>query len=126
MIPKRGLSWAIVLIIVIFIAPLPASRAVQVNANSEQHTFTQDDLGVTVIDDDNGVAVTKIRPDSPADAGGFREGDIIVAIDRKPVKNLKDFQSSVEQWERTRNIEFSVRRGEKKMYIAIGTDLNLI
>ena len=112
--------------------------AVQTSSSSDKLTMTQDDLGITIdvmsprwqkkhkIENDNGVVVTNVRPDSPADAGGFKEGDVILAIDRNPIKNVKDFQSSIEQWERTRTIEFSVRRGDKRMYIVVGTNLDQI
>jgi zinc protease len=115
-----------ILVVVANLKEAAMDDTVEHTPSPERATVTQNDLGITIIDDDSGVTVTKIRPDSPADAGGFKEGDVIVAIDRHPIKNLKDFQSSIEQWERTRNIEFSVMRGDKRIDIVVGTYLNQI
>ncbi len=41
----------------------------------------------------NGVLVTAIFPDSPADVAGIQTGDIIVAIDSVPVRNMDELTS---------------------------------
>ena len=40
----------------------------------------------------SGVVVTRIDPDSPAERAGLQTGDIIREINRKPVKNVEDFE----------------------------------
>ena len=39
----------------------------------------------------NGVRFADIRPDSPADKGGLKGGDIMTSFDGKPIQNLYDF-----------------------------------
>ena len=39
----------------------------------------------------NGVRFADIRPDSPADKGGLKAGDIMTGFDGKPIQNLYDF-----------------------------------
>ena len=99
---------------------------------------TQEDLGVTLQDmspqwreqlhikDENGLVVTNVRPDSPADAAGMKAGDVIKELDRKPVMNVKEFESALAGWERERIIELRILRNGKLIYIVIGTVKNVI
>jgi serine protease Do len=43
-----------------------------------------------VPDDLKGAIVTGVKPDSPSARDGLREGDVIVALDRRPVTNAAD------------------------------------
>ncbi|HVC46256.1 MAG TPA: DegQ family serine endoprotease [Terracidiphilus sp.] len=43
-----------------------------------------------------GVAVTGVDPASPAAAAGVQAGDVIQQVDRKPVKNLAQYQSTLQ------------------------------
>jgi serine protease Do len=40
-----------------------------------------------------GAVVVEVDGDSPADFGGIEPGDVIREIDRKPVRNIADFQT---------------------------------
>ncbi len=103
-----------------------------------QRGFIQSDLGITVdvvshqrqkqfkIKNRSGVVVIHVRPDSPADAGGMRAGDLIKKIDRRPIRSIKAFKSAMGYWERERTIEFLVKRGRKTLYIVVGTERNKI
>ncbi|MBN2483768.1 MAG: Do family serine endopeptidase [Candidatus Omnitrophica bacterium] len=46
-----------------------------------------------MIQEKEGVVVSFIQPDSPADRGGLETGDVIVNIEGKPIKNKRDFES---------------------------------
>jgi len=99
---------------------------------------TQKDLGVTLqdmspqwrkqlqIEDEHGLVVTKVRQDSPADAAGMQIGDVIKELDRKPVMNVKEFESALAEWEQERIIELRVLRNGKLLYVVIGTVKNVI
>jgi serine protease Do len=44
-----------------------------------------------------GVAVEQVRPGSPAEDAGLSSGDVILQVDRKPVKSAEQFRNEVEQ-----------------------------
>lgn len=48
------------------------------------------------IDEDEGVIVTKIEPDSPAASSQLKVGDIILEIGQEKIKNVKDFRKVTE------------------------------
>jgi zinc protease len=103
---------------------------------AQQRDLVQSDLGITVdavslklrrqfkIRDKSGVVVISVRPDSPADASGIQAGDLIRKIDRRPIRNIKDFKAAMGYWDIGRSIEFLVKRGGKTMYVVIGTGIN--
>ncbi len=105
---------------------------------SEKRRITQKDLGVTLQDmspqwqkqlhvsDETGLVVTNVRPDSPADAAGMRDGDVIKELDREPVLNVKSFESALAEWEEDRIIELRILRNGKLLYIVIGTVKDVI
>jgi len=43
----------------------------------------------------NGVLLTKVEPDGPADKSGLKPGDVIVAIDDRPIRSLADLSSEI-------------------------------
>jgi serine protease Do len=74
-----------------------------------KHESEQRDLGLTVknltrelanefkIEQKTGVVVTDVELDSPADAGQIQPGDVVTAVDRKPVANLPEFRKAMKQ-----------------------------
>ncbi len=64
-----------------------------------------------------GVQVLKVKPGSPAAAAGLRKDDIIVSINRMPVKNLDDVKKAVK---RTRKgLLLNIRRGDGALFLVI-------
>jgi zinc protease len=94
------------------------------------------DLGISVdnispglrkeykLEDSSGVVVTRVKPDSPADAAGMKAGDVIRKIDLNPIGNMKDFDAAILYWERGKDIDFSIKRGKNILDIIIATDRN--
>ncbi|MDD5072533.1 MAG: Do family serine endopeptidase [Candidatus Omnitrophica bacterium] len=44
---------------------------------------------------EKGVVVTNVEPGSPSDEAGLRRGDVILEINKKPIKNIKDYDDAV-------------------------------
>jgi len=47
------------------------------------------------LDTKEGVVITHVTPNSPADLSGLRNGDIIIGLNKESVKNVKDFAKSM-------------------------------
>ncbi len=74
------------------------------------------DFGIRLFREQNGVRVTEVLADSPAQKLGLRPGDRILTIDGRPVRGFADFQSltvagQVQLW--------LIRRGEQTFCITI-------
>lgn len=52
-------------------------------------------LGVQFADGPGGVSIASVVPDSPAEAGGIRRGDIVRAIGRRPVRTSAEFLDAI-------------------------------
>ncbi|HEV8342291.1 MAG TPA: DegQ family serine endoprotease [Candidatus Binatia bacterium] len=65
-----------------------------------------------------GVVITAITQGGPADEAGLRRGDVILEIDRKPVRNLADYKKAIGE-RKGKGILFLVRRGDNTLFLAL-------
>lgn len=65
----------------------------------------------------SGVVVSDVDPNSPAADSGLRPGDVIQEVDRKPVKNVADFNRAVRS--SGKNPLLLVNRGGNTLYVAV-------
>jgi serine protease Do len=68
---------------------------------------------------EKGVVVTDVAPGSVADEVGFRQGDVILEINRRPIKSIKDYRNEVNKLEKGKSTLFLVKRGENTIYAAL-------
>ena len=66
-----------------------------------------------------GVVVTQVEPGGTADEAGIRRGDVIMEIDRKPVRSVDEYKKSVATIRKGRGVLFLVRRGESTLFLAL-------
>ena len=66
---------------------IPASQLESVQAQ-KANAYVGIGVTIEVLEDDQGFAVQKIEPDSPAQEGGIQPGDIIVAVDGQRVSEI--------------------------------------
>jgi len=66
-----------------------------------------------------GLVITSIKPGSAANEAGLQRGDVIVEINRRPVRNLSDYNRVVEKTEKGKSMLFLVRRGEGSLFLAL-------
>ena len=64
-----------------------------------------------------GVVVAEVEPGSPAWSQGLRPGDIITAVNRKPVHNVSEFNAAIGAGGRA--LAFDVRRGDQQLFLVI-------
>jgi serine protease Do len=90
----------------------------------------KNDLGLTVqslapeiarsmgLEDTQGVIITAVDPGGPGAAAGFRRGDVILEIDRKPIRGLSDYEKAIGET-KDKNLLFLVRRGDANIFLAL-------
>ena len=66
-----------------------------------------------------GVIVTGVEDDSPAEESGLQEGDIITRVGRKKIYNTKDFLSEMSKFDDESKVLFLVKRGSSSRFITI-------
>jgi len=67
----------------------------------------------------DGIVVTAVNPGSAADEAGLRSGDVITEVNRRPVKNLADYNREISQGEKGKSVLFLVQRGQSSMFLAL-------
>lgn len=74
------------------------------------------------LDEARGALVADVNEDGPADKAGIRRGDVIVAFDGKPVKEMKDLPYLVASTEVGKEVEVEVIRDgdEKTLEVTLG------
>ena len=68
----------------------------------------------------SGVVVTDIEPESPAERAGLQKGDVIREINRKPVKDVKDFERLTSQLSSRSSVLILLNRGNSAIFLSIG------
>jgi serine protease Do len=66
-----------------------------------------------------GVVVTAVEPGSAADEAGIRRGDVILEIDRRPIRSVDEYKKSVAGIRKGKGVLFLVRRGESTLFLAL-------
>jgi aminopeptidase YwaD len=67
----------------------------------------------------NGLRADFITPGKPAALGGMKKGDIITAINAKPVNNIQDYMFRMGQLKHGQTISVEVLRDDKKIVLLI-------
>jgi S1-C subfamily serine protease len=67
-------------------------------------------LGVYLKDSDGGLAVENALPESPAERGGLKQGDVIVTVDGHPIQNLSAFTEALSGFGAGDTVKLGVRR----------------
>jgi len=71
------------------------------------------------IENRKGVLVSSVESGSPAEDAGFREGDVIRAINRIPVQDSKEFEQRMKKGKEEKTVLFLVERGEGRIFLAV-------
>ncbi len=70
-------------------------------------------------DDTTGVVVTDVDPQSSAAEKGIRPGDVILEVDRKPVKSTKDVKRILKNFKKGDTIVLLVKKREGTIFIPV-------
>lgn len=66
-----------------------------------------------------GVILADVYPGGPADRAGLRPGDVVVALDGKPIENGRQFDVTIYRKPLGRPVTVDVRRGLERLQVAV-------
>ncbi|MFZ7127306.1 MAG: DegQ family serine endoprotease [Desulfobacterales bacterium] len=69
-------------------------------------------------DDFRGVVVTQVSPGGKAAGAGIEAGDVIVEINRKPIKSLEEYREAIEATSPGDTVQLLLRRGQGGLVVA--------
>ncbi len=78
-------------------------------------------LGLVLRPQDQGLLVERVLPDSPAQTGGFQAGDLLVAVDGQPTREVKAIHQALKNAPRSAH-RYSLRRGERSLELDIALE----
>jgi serine protease Do len=71
------------------------------------------------MDYEPGILIVQVQEGSPAEEAGVQEGDVIKEVNRKPVKDLKSYQSLISSVKKGGNILFRIKRGGMSLFVSL-------
>jgi serine protease Do len=71
------------------------------------------------LDAKSGVVISSVQPGSRADQAGLRARDVIVEVNRAPVKDVAGYQQALQQGGTGKIVLLLIKRGDTTIYIAI-------
>ncbi|MBD2014716.1 trypsin-like peptidase domain-containing protein [Microcoleus sp. FACHB-53] len=98
--------------------PYLGIQMVTLTPELKQNINNNPQAGLTV-NEDNGILIAKVMPNSPAAQAGLRAGDVIHKINGQRVKNAEDIQKAVENSQVGSNLQFGLRRNQTEMNVAV-------
>ena len=98
--------------------PYLGIQMVTLTPELKQNINNNPQAGLTV-NEDNGILIAKVMPNSPAAQAGLRAGDVIHKVNGQPVKNAEDIQKAVEDSQVGSNLQFELRRNQTQMNVAV-------
>ncbi|MGB7291229.1 MAG: DegQ family serine endoprotease [Thermodesulfobacteriota bacterium] len=91
----------------------------------------EDEMGITAneitpqiasqfnLGESTGVVITNVEAGSIAEEVGLRPGDVILEISKKPIKNLDDYRSAMDEVKKGGSTLFLINRGGNTLYIGL-------
>ena len=81
--------------------------------------ITPDMVGALGLKSTSGVLIAEVEPGSPASSGGLQRGDVVLEVNRKPIKDAQSFRKSVEEAKGGETLLLLVKRGEGTLFAAV-------
>jgi serine protease Do len=71
------------------------------------------------LDKAEGIVITAVQPGSPGDDAGLQQGDVISAINQRPVRTVSDYERAISEAGKNKSLLFLVKRGEGSLFLAL-------
>jgi serine protease Do len=68
---------------------------------------------------DRGVIVTRVKPGSPAEEAGVREGDVVLEVNRKPIGSLKSYERATSTLTKDQAVLLLLKRKGQAIYLTL-------
>lgn len=101
--------------------PYLGVQMVELTPQLKQSINSDPNSGLTV-DEDTGVLIAKVMPNSPAAKAGLRAGDVIHQIDGKTVTNAESVQQAVENSSVGNQMQIGVHRNGRNLTVAVRSE----
>ncbi|GAB4309186.1 MAG: HhoA/HhoB/HtrA family serine endopeptidase [Geminocystis sp.] len=102
--------------------PHPYVGIQMVNITPELARKNNQDPNTTfLIPEVEGVLVMRVLPNTPAEAGGVRRGDVIIKVDNQPIKDANQLQKIVENTSINQSLRFTVIRNQQQLQLSLKT-----
>ncbi|MEM6450195.1 MAG: HhoA/HhoB/HtrA family serine endopeptidase [Cyanobacteria bacterium P01_D01_bin.105] len=91
-----------------------------VNLDKEMRDSINQDPDFDIkIDEEQGVAIVRVMPGTPAEAGGLKRGDVIKRVNKVDIVDVTDVQSQVERSGLDDTLTVEVIRGDQQITISV-------
>jgi S1-C subfamily serine protease len=98
--------------------PFLGIQMVTLTPELKQNINSNPNAGLTV-DEEQGVLIAKVLPNSPAAKSGLRAGDVIHKINGQSVTDASDVQKSVENSQVGSSLQLDVRRDQQDVSVTV-------
>ncbi|MFQ5914820.1 MAG: Do family serine endopeptidase [Nitrospinota bacterium] len=71
------------------------------------------------LDRPRGVVVSSVQDGSPAQEGGLQEGDVILEINRRPVRDVNDYRRLIRRAAEEKSVLLLIRRNQNSIFLAL-------
>lgn len=82
----------------------------------DEDSFSSNDFGFSVAEHNGKVVVDQVDPHSLAAMAGLREGDIVLEVNKKPVKTIRDFNAAVGE---AKSVLLLISRKGREFFVVI-------
>jgi S1-C subfamily serine protease len=76
-------------------------------------------LAIATSEQEKGILVAGVLPDSPAAKAGLKRGDILLKVDNKEVNNLKDLQDIIDEKQPGDKLELTILHGDDQRSLTV-------
>ncbi|TET32211.1 MAG: PDZ domain-containing protein [Planctomycetota bacterium] len=76
-------------------------------------------IGVNLEETDDGLKITQVQENTPADKAGLKDGDIILKMDDKDIKTVSDLRGVVSKHKIGDEVKFIIKRGDEEKEITV-------
>jgi len=70
-------------------------------------------------EEEKGVVVTQVEPESPAAEAGIQPGDLIKEVNRQPIRNMDEYTEAIKAVKKGESLLLLIKRGEGSIFVVL-------